>query len=81
MFLVPTSLMGKVLSQLKCSGIAMPPAGLEPATVNLEGCCSNPLSYGGNILITGDYYLLDCIIELNVKSIASANHQAGRIPL
>jgi hypothetical protein len=24
------------------------PAGLEPATNSLEGCCSNPLSYGAN---------------------------------
>ena len=24
-----------------------PPAGLEPATVCLEGSCSDPLSYGG----------------------------------
>ena len=24
-----------------------PPAGFEPATVRLEGGCSNPLSYGG----------------------------------
>ncbi len=22
------------------------PAGIEPATNSLEGCCSNPLSYG-----------------------------------
>jgi hypothetical protein len=22
------------------------PAGFEPATNSLEGCCSNPLSYG-----------------------------------
>ena len=25
-----------------------PPAGLEPATVRLEGGCSGPLSYGGS---------------------------------
>ena len=30
----------------KISNAIATPAGIEPATNSLEGCCSNPLSYG-----------------------------------
>jgi hypothetical protein len=31
---------------LSKSGILATPGGFEPPTNSLEGCCSNPLSYG-----------------------------------
>jgi hypothetical protein len=47
------------------------PAGIEPATNSLEGCCSNPLSYGA-VLLSGTATLNEaqCVhwpMRLNAK--------------
>jgi hypothetical protein len=41
-------LLRKMRGNMRISGLKSlaTPAGIEPATNSLEGCCSNPLSYG-----------------------------------